>query len=111
MNCDTGEWLTRAKGAVMIHQTTKLSRGNKTLTATIEAATTPEALEAVRRCLFEVIDVVPIYNERAKDYERKLYTPQYLIELAEEDPYSVLSCSVDRDVVGFTITKPDNGPI
>ncbi len=65
----------------------------------------------VRDILFAIIDEIDIYNELAKNYERELYSLEYLHSLVEEDAFSILVAKRENEICGFVITKPDNGPI
>ena len=68
-------------------------------------------LPSILSSLMRIIDEIPIYNQRAKDYERKLYTPDYLLDLLASDKQNIFGAFNDQSIAGFLICRDDNGPL
>src|SRR6266404_5863035 len=62
--------------------------------------------------LFErVVSALPYYNEKAKRSEVAQYGPQTLRQSALDDPDSVMVAKLGSDLVGFCISRDDDGVI
>jgi ribosomal protein S18 acetylase RimI-like enzyme len=69
----------------------------------------PEESDAAARMIAKVIESVPYYSGIAKTTEMGKYTPQLLAYSVGHDPDSVLIARDRMDMVGFCISRVDDG--
>ena len=74
------------------------------------AATTAD-LPNLYRALSGIIDEVPLYNDRSKSSDHKIYTKKYLTELHRTDPELLLVGYCGSSLAAFAVCKFDQGPI
>lgn len=61
--------------------------------------------------LKELITPLTLYNDWSKSHEDKIYTPDYVAKLLEDDPHSILIAWAGSTIAGLIVTRPDNGPL
>lgn len=69
----------------------------------------PRDAGRVAALMREVIAAVPCYTDEAKRSEMAKYPTAALLEAAAGDPDAVLVATSDGDVVGFCVSRPDDG--
>lgn len=69
----------------------------------------PEESEAVSKIVAEVIQPLTYYNDWARSSELRKYTPTLLREAISKDPYSVLVAENQSGIIGFCISREDDG--
>lgn len=70
-----------------------------------------EEANKVSGLITSLIQSLSYYNERARTEEANKYLPSELMTLLNEDVYSVLLAKDDEEIVGFCISKYDDGLI
>lgn len=70
----------------------------------------PAEADAVADMLAEVITTLDFYNAEARATEIALYTGAYLAKQLASDPDAVLVAEQDQTIIGFCISRPDDGP-
>jgi ribosomal protein S18 acetylase RimI-like enzyme len=71
----------------------------------------PSQADAVSNLIASVIRPLEYYNQRAREEEIAKYSSEGLLALAAEDTAAVLVASAENDVVGFCISRYDDGLI
>lgn len=71
----------------------------------------PKEALATAELISSVIQSLSYYNARAKEEEIAEYSPEKLVRSVEEDPHSVLVAKRGKEVVGFCLSRYDDGLI
>jgi RimJ/RimL family protein N-acetyltransferase len=71
----------------------------------------PNEAAATAELVRNVISPLSYYSERAREAETAKYTAQGLCEIAAQDEYAVIVARFDKDLVGFCISRYDDGLI
>jgi ribosomal protein S18 acetylase RimI-like enzyme len=67
--------------------------------------------ESLNSLFTQVVTALPYYNELAKKSEVAKYSPQALRDAAIVDPDSVLVARIESELVGFCLSRYDDGLI
>ncbi|MFL6388732.1 MAG: GNAT family N-acetyltransferase [Terriglobales bacterium] len=67
--------------------------------------------ESLNALFTQVVTALPYYNELAKTTELAKYSPQALRDATSMDPDSVLVARIESDLVGFCLSRNDDGLI
>lgn len=71
----------------------------------------PKEADATAELIRDVISSLSYYSEHARESEMAKYTADGLREIVSEDEYAVIVARFDKDLVGFCISRYDDGII
>lgn len=70
-----------------------------------------EEAERLNTLFTDVVRALPYYNETAKKSELEKYSSALLCDSISKDPDSVLVAKAEKEIVGFCISREDDGLI